>query len=143
MPLNNFSSLLEFAVTIETQNLLIFDAAGKTFSFSDFWKYFKTITTGAGKRKKMIQRMRRENISEMVLEAMSGLDSDEFIIDESNYETLSIKQALAFSVTALERTARYYEKTADLLSRHPEVSGQLHSFAASLNEDLQKLGSFQ
>jgi rubrerythrin len=143
MPLNSFSSILEFAEIIEIQNRTIFKAAGAAFSFTEFREFFDMLAATAGKRLKQVQRMRRENISEMVLETITGLEREQFVINDDASESLSIIQAFTISKDAIKRTIRYYSAAADKLSRHPEVSGRLAGFSRSLEKDLQTLVNFQ
>jgi hypothetical protein len=92
--LNSFGSILSFAIELETRIRDYYQAAGSSARAAD-----------ADKRRVNLERVRRENVTEIKLEPIEGLH-------EGNY-TVNVEDTSAAGQSALEATAaRFYTDVA-------------------------------
>jgi hypothetical protein len=143
MPLNNIGSILGFAETIEKQNLQFFKCAEIFFSLNDLKKLFKLFGANSKKRITDIQRTRRENITEMILENISDFYRKEFVIDTEDTKDLTIDLTIKTTLLLIERSIQYYKTASQKLERQPEVSRVLKNLGKKHERDLKKLDKFK
>ena len=67
--LNSFGSVLSFAIALETQLRNIHEQAGNA-----------SAATSADKNRQKLERVRRENVVEITLEPIEGLDAANYVI---------------------------------------------------------------
>jgi hypothetical protein len=92
--LNTFGAILAYAIELEAQLRDYYQAAGNSTRAAD-----------ADKRRTNLERVRRENVTEIKLEPIEGLD-------EANY-ALDLRDTSATGQQAVERTAvRFYADVA-------------------------------
>ena len=88
--LNAFGAIFSYAIELETRLRDYYQAAGDSARAAD-----------ADKRRANLERVRRENVTEIKLEAIEGLDEADYVLDFDG------------AAAALEQTAaRFYEDTA-------------------------------
>ncbi len=135
MLLNNKGIILIFAETIEFENLQFFNHAEIKFSFNDFKTVFDSFKRNSENRLSIIQGIRRENVSEMILENITDFHSKDFLLNIKSIENLSINEILKISGTVFERSIDYYKKAAEMLERHADLSKVLTEIADSHTHD--------
>ncbi|MDX2138734.1 MAG: hypothetical protein SF123_11625 [Chloroflexota bacterium] len=92
--LNTFGAIMTFAIELETRLRDYYQAAGDSARAAD-----------ADKRRTNLERVRRENVTEIKLEPIEGLD-------EAHY-ALTLTDTSAAGKAAIEQTAaRFYADTA-------------------------------
>src|SRR5260221_7762840 len=111
--LNSFGSILSFAVELEDSLQRYYDQASGVRS-DDLAELFENYARKSGKRKQRLISIRQDNVTEMVLEPISGLDA-------ANYElTLKTPNSPGEAVTQaieLEQGAeRFYTEAEPKLN---------------------------
>lgn len=139
MPLINFGGILGFALEIENQNLVFFSGATTTPSCSDYKFLFEELIKNSNKRIKEIERSRRENVTEMILESIEGFFRKPFILDIKNTEKMESEEIVKTARTMFERSIRYYGEAALKLKGQSEVSRTLKILGKKCKRDLDKL----
>ncbi|RLC90374.1 MAG: hypothetical protein DRI37_01585 [Chloroflexi bacterium] len=76
MNLGTFGAILRFAMELEEHAAVFYAAAAQTGAEAPFEDFAR----GARKRLKRLERARREGISEMILESITGLDGDHYLV---------------------------------------------------------------
>ncbi|MDZ4769519.1 MAG: hypothetical protein SGJ24_10345 [Chloroflexota bacterium] len=111
--LNSFGAIFAFAIDLESRLRDYYTAAGDPGKAAD-----------ADKRRTTLERVRRENVTEIKLEPIEGLDSADFAVDlaEPSAEGMAKNAAIA---------ARFYESAAPKLNvreaqRALERAGRAH-----------------
>ncbi len=137
MPLNNFGSILGFAEDIETQNMNFFSLVATNPACDD--ALFSDLAKSAKKRISEIQRVKRENVTEMVLEAVEGFHRDPFVVDVEDDLTLTKEQASEQSQQLLDRSQSYYEQAAIKLKGQADVARALKVLAKKIKKEQMKL----
>ncbi len=74
MNLGTFGAILRFAMELEEHAATFYAAAAQTGAEAPFEAFARS----ARKRLKRLERARREGISEMILESITGLDGDHY-----------------------------------------------------------------
>ena len=92
--LNTFGAILTYAINLEESLSDFYEAAGDSDRAKE-----------ATKRKKNLERVRRENVVEITLEAIDGLDENDY---DFNFDDTSEGGQQAAEATA----ARFYEDVA-------------------------------
>ncbi len=85
--LNNFGAIFTFAIEFEGQLADYFQKAGQA-----------DLASASSKRKTNFERVRRENITEIKLEPIEGLDSDNYAIDASDTSAEGVSNAKAIAI---------------------------------------------
>ena len=113
--LNTFGAVFTFAIELEAQLSAYYGGIGDSAK-----------AKAAGKRRKKLERVRRENVVEITLEPIAGLDADDYALDQSDgsadgqaaaariaarfYRDAAPKINVRAAQRALERCGREHEK---------------------------------
>jgi acyl-CoA reductase-like NAD-dependent aldehyde dehydrogenase len=85
MQLGTFGAIMGFAIELETQAESFYKQASTAFPQR---RLLSQLYRGARKRSGRMERTRREGVAEMILESISGLDSQDYQIELSDCQTL-------------------------------------------------------
>ena len=102
MDLGTFGAIMKFALEVETEVSRFYQSAQGLAKDKDLARVFGSLASRGEKRIKTIERIRRENVTEMILEPIVGLDSDAY------QPTISIPEDADDSI--LTNIAREVEK---------------------------------
>lgn len=136
MPLINFGSILSFALEIEEQNKEFIATTVDSADSSDQKDLFEKLGKNCSRRIKELERVRRENVTEMILESIEGFTEDSYLI-ELGGEKANKSAEIARSL--YERTVRYYKDASLKLKGQSEVSRSLKTLGKKINRDLDLL----
>jgi rubrerythrin len=106
MELGTFGAILGFALEIEQQAAEFYQVAAQ----GEAAGLYQELAQKAQKRLRRVERARREGVQEMILESISGLDSDDYTVESfaEAGEIDLLNQAIALE----ERARRFYEAAA-------------------------------
>lgn len=139
MPLVNFGSVLGFAEEIEKQHLDFLSQASVNPDCDKHSALFESLAKSAKKRVVEVQRVRRENVSEMVLAAIEGFQRDAYLVTVEDGATLTLDIIAAKAEALSERSLRYYEKAAEKLQGQADVARAMKGLVKKHKKDRQKL----
>ncbi len=139
MPLINFGSILNFAEQIETEDRNFYTAAAANDACADYHDLFGQFAKDAAKNIQNIQRTRRENVTEMILEQIRGFTRDSFIVSSEGADRMDAAQALETARSLEERALRYYTEAAEKLKALSEVARTLKLVGKKHRAHLEKL----
>jgi hypothetical protein len=129
MPLENFGSILNFAEEIESQDEAFYEAAAGNPACAAFRQLFSELALEDGKNVKAIQRARRENVTEMILEPIRDFVRAPFCEPCEGAAVLGAAEVLEMARRLETRAQRYYTEAAEKISALPEVSRSLKALA--------------
>lgn len=141
MPLENFGSILNFAEELENQDQQFYLAAAANPACGDHVALFTELAAEAGRSMKVVQRTRRENVTEMILEPIRDFTRASFC---EACEGAAVQSAAEVAATArrLEtRAERYYAEAAEKIRALPEVARALRGLGKLRKARLAKLSS--
>lgn len=129
MPLTNFGSILNFAETLERRHLDFYAAAAHNPACAALTDQLALFSEDGRKHIRTIQRTRRENVTEMILEPIRDFQRapyDTAVADPAGHDAAGV---LA-QARQLEETAEaYYRTAAEKIRALPEVARALKTLA--------------
>ena len=139
MPLENFGSILNFAEELERQDETFYAAAANNPACAEQKALFEQFAADAKKNIKTIQRTRRENVTEMILEPIKDFVRAPFCEQCEGAATMNASEALEAAGTLEERAERYYTEAAVKIKALPEVARALKTVGKKHTAHLRKL----
>jgi rubrerythrin len=139
MPLENFGSILNFAEDLEVQNRDFFSAAAANPACGEIKDLFEKFAADGQKNIAAVQRTRRENVTEMILEAIRDFSRAPFCEECAGAGSMAKAAALDAAHRLEERARRYYTEAADKIKALPEVSRSLKTLAKNHAAHLKAL----
>ena len=125
MPLENFGSILNFAEEIESQDQEFYETAAGNPACSGYKAMFEQFAADAKKNVKTVQRTRRENVTEMILEPIKDFVRAPYCEVCEIAPNMTAEEALATAKRLEDRAVRYYTEAALKIKALPEVARAL------------------
>jgi rubrerythrin len=141
MPLENFGSIFNFAEEIERQDQAFYEVAAGNPACTVFKQIFGDLAAEAAKNVKTIQRIRRENVTEMILEPISDFTRSSFCEACEGAAVLSAAEVLETARRLEVRAERYYAEAAEKIKILSEVSRALKALGKIRKARLVKISS--
>ena len=141
MPLINFGSILSFAEELEKQDLSFYSDAGLNEKCSAYSELFSQFAKQAQANVKNIQRLRRENVTEMILENIEGFTRAPYCEECGQAAEMDAGEVLATARRLEDRSIRYYTAAAEKLKALSEVARALKLFGKKHAERLPQIGA--
>ena len=138
MQLNSFGSILGFAEEMESRDESFYTAASASADASAK-SVFEQFMTDCKKNLKNIQRTRRENVTEMILEGISDFTSDAYELDPGVPGEMDTSALLAASRKLEERAKQFYLDAAEKIKALPEVTRALKLVAKKRTAHIKQL----
>jgi rubrerythrin len=129
MPLENFGSILNFAEELESQDQEFYQAAAGNPACRDHQQIFEQFAADAKKNLKTVQRTRRENVTEMILEPIKGFVRAPYCEVCQAAPSMTAADAVAAAARLEDRAVRYYTEAAAKINAQPEVARALKLLA--------------
>ncbi len=139
MPLINFGSILNFAEEIEYQDRQYYKSAAANPSSADHKSLFEQFADDLAKNIKTIQRTRRENVTEMILEGIQGLTREPFLLSCEAADLVTADELLNAARQLETRAIRYYSEAGEKLKALPEVARALKQLAKKHRAHLDRI----
>jgi aerobic-type carbon monoxide dehydrogenase small subunit (CoxS/CutS family) len=127
MPLQNFGSILNFAEELERLDQRFYEAALTNPACGAYAQLFTDLASEAGKNVKTVQRLRRENVTEMILEPVQDFTRASFCEGCAEAAILTAAEVLKAAQRLEARAERYYIEAAGKLQALSEVSRALRT----------------
>jgi hypothetical protein len=141
MPLQNFGSILNFAEQLESQDRQFYEAAAGNPACSAYKPLFMELGTEAGRNVQTVQRIRRENVTEMILEAINDFTRAPFCEACEGAAVQTAAEVLATAKRLESRAERYYAEAAEKIKALTEVARALKTLGKIRKNRLAKLSS--
>lgn len=139
MPLENFGSILNFAEQIETEDQAFYEILAANPACAEHKSVFEGFAKDAQKNAKNIQRTRRENVTEMILEPIMDFVRAPFCEECHGADSISTAEALETAKRLEDRALRYYTEAAVKIKAQPEVARALKTVGKKHMAHIEKL----
>jgi hypothetical protein len=141
MPLINFGSILNFAETLENKALDVYTKLSHQDACADIREMLEQFIRDIRKNIQTVQRTRRENVTEMILEPIKDFTRASFELKtaDSELENPTREQALKLIRSQAQNAERYYAEAAGKIKALPEVSRALKTTGKKHAAHLKKL----
>jgi hypothetical protein len=141
MPLINFGSILNFAEELENQDEVFYTTAITNPACAGRKELFEQFLADCKKNKKTIERIRRENVTEMILEGINDFTRGPYRLECEVSESMSAEDVLENAEKLEERAERYYLDAAEKIKTLSEVSRGLKTIAKKRTAHRKKLAN--
>ena len=139
MPLENFGSILNFAEQIESEDQAFYEILINNPACAEHKSVYEGLARDAQKNVKNIQRTRRENVTEMILEPIKDFVRAPFCEECQGADSLSAAEALETARRLEDRALRYYTEAAEKIKAQPEVARALKMVGKKRKAHISKL----
>lgn len=139
MPLTNFGAILNFAEKVEKGDLEFYRQASQNPATGPHQELFETFVKESKKHVSLVQRTRRENVTEMILEPVRDFVRDGYQLNVEDADGMEISAMLAGAIAIENRAIRYYSDAAHKIRALPEVSRALKTLAKKHTKRLVKI----
>ena len=139
MPLINFGSIMSFAEELEKQDEAFYAAAAANPAFAAHKDLFEQFLKDVRKNIKNVQRVRRENVTEMILEKINDFTRAPYCEEVDPAEAQSIDDIFESARCLEKRAERYYTDAAVKIKALSEVSRALKLVGKKHTAHLKKL----
>jgi rubrerythrin len=138
MPLTTFGAIMGFAAEICEKTAKVYgDLLGKAKD-AKLRELLQTLAAEEGKTHALMGKARRENVTEMILEPVSGLRKEEYQVDLKPGNEPG-DAGLLKVITALEEREKRFFRDAALKVPLPEVARIFRKIAQKKEESLNRL----
>ena len=130
---------MKFALEIESKVSDFYKEAGRHTKNDKLVGLLGDLVTRGQKRVKTLERVRRENVTEMILEPIEGLDSDSYKIENAVPQTIddaTIKTLVSTVETTLQK---FYTAAARKIDFLPEAEYAFELLAEKNEETIKRL----
>ena len=139
MPLASFGSILTFAEEMEIQDMTFYSQAINNPECSALKSMFEQFIKESKKNIVIIQRTRRENVTEMILEPIQDFSRASFCIDVIDGSAIDSAEAVESTIIMEYRSVDYYTNAAVKIKVLPEVSNVLKKLKKKHSARLKKM----
>lgn len=139
MPLTNFGAVLNFAETLERQDMDAFLAFSDNPKCSEYKALFEQFAKENQKNIKTLLRTRRENVTEMILEPIKDFNRQAYCEKCGDCESMDADEALSAAGNLSRKAVDFYLTAAEKLKALPEVSRTLKRIAKNRQAQMNRL----
>jgi len=125
MPLNNFGSILTFAEEMETRLQTFFERAAGNPACADMASGYSQLANDGRKHIQTLQRTRRENVTEMILEPIQDFYRAPYVVEYTDPADRDPLEVLADARRLEETAENFYQTAAEKIRALPEVARAL------------------
>lgn len=141
MPITSFGGLLNFAEQMEQQDMAFYLSVSANPEMKDLLDLFQEFAKDGKKNITHILRTRRENVTEMILEPISGFFKEPFVLKALDDKNMDRAQILDYSQKLEARAIAYYTQGAVKIKALPEVAQALKLVGKKRIAHTKKLSS--
>jgi hypothetical protein len=140
MALTTFGAIMGFAAEITGQTAEIYKTLGQKAKDLGLREMLHALSVEGGKNHSLMEKTRRENVTEMILEPISGLRQDDYEIDLKVTDQMGDADLLKAVLVFEEREKKFFSDVSSKLPL-PEVARIFRKMALKKQENLAKLQS--
>jgi hypothetical protein len=138
LDLGTFGAIMKFALELENSVNKFYDETSKQAKDPAFVGLLENMVTRGKKRLKTLERVRRENVTEMILEPIEGLDSDSFVIDTTLSKDADDATIKTLAVSIETTLQNFYESAAIKIDFLPEAAYAFELLAEKNEETIRR-----
>ncbi len=141
MELGTFGAIMKFALEVEYEVTSFYESAKEIVKDKEIASLFGSLANRGQKRVKTIERVRRENVTEMILEPITGLDSDVYKPVTSIPESPDDKALQEIAAEIEKNLQSFYTQAAVKIDFLSEVAYSFELLAEANEEASKRLSS--
>ena len=121
MSLKNFGGVLEFAIELEKNDAAFFSKAADNPNCSDLIEGLERFEKEDRKNTKALTRARQENVTEMTLEPVQGLDEQAYLHERPDPGSMSREEVFEAIDRIEDNAQRFYQDAAERIKSLSDV----------------------
>ena len=138
MALSTFGAIMGFAAEMVQETETFYKAMIQTAKDPILREALKVLLEEEGKNYSLMERTRRENVTEMILEPIAGLDQGGYEIEMKGLDQTMDADLLKMALILEERERRFFSEVSDKIPL-PEVGRIFRKMAQKKERSLAKL----
>lgn len=139
MNLRNFGGILNFAAELEAGDAAFYQGAARNPAFVPWKGTFEEFVKEHQRNEQEILRIRRENVTEMMLEPIHDFTKAPFVMDRAGADRAELEAVLEMARKLETRSEQYYREAAEKIKALPEVARGLKSIGKKHASRQEKL----
>ena len=139
MELKNFGSVLNFAAELEASDGAFYQCAAQNPSCQSYKDLFDGLSKEHKQNEQRILRVRRENVTEMILEPIKDFTRIPFILECTGAERMSLEGVLERARKLEIRSEHYYREAADREIKFIRYEADSKPEVVAVEEDGKKI----
>jgi len=140
MSLSTFGAIMGFAAEMVGQTENVYKALVQKAKNSAFKEALQSLLSEAGKNHSLMEQTRRENVTEMILEPIAGLDQEDYRIDLKIADSVEDVDLLKIALRLEEREKKFFHDASSKLPL-PEAARIFRKMAQKKEGNLERLRS--
>jgi rubrerythrin len=140
MELGTFGAIMGFAVQMVQQTETFYKTMAQKAQDPVLREAFQVLSKEEGKGLSLMERTRRENVTEMILEPIAGLDRSDYEIEMKEMDHSSDADLLKTALVLEERAQRFFSDVSGKVPL-PEVGRIFRKAAQKKEKSLARLNS--
>lgn len=112
LDLGTFGAVMKFAMELESIATGFYKSAFSKTTDVDLGSLLEKLGIRSTKRNKILERVRRENVTEMILESIANLDSDSYTMKTDIPENPDIKSLLGICIGVEENRFKFFTQSS-------------------------------
>lgn len=138
MALSTFGAIMGFAAEMVQQTVTFYKAMIQTAKDPILREALKVLLEEEEKNYSLMEKTRRENVTEMILEPIAGLHQGDYEIEAEGMDQTKDVDLLKMALTHEERERRFFSEVSDKVPL-PEVGRIFRKVAQKKERSLAKL----
>ena len=139
MHLNNFGSIITFATELEGKDEAFYASVKANPACVGQHDLFEQFRSDCQKNQKTLQRVRRENVTEMILEGITGFDSAAYALEPGDVDQMNAEEVKTVAKQLEKRAEEFYRDAAEKINALQEVARALKLLAKKRAAHLDRL----
>lgn len=139
MSMKNFGAVLDFAIQMENEDASCLQQAVENPECEDCTDILKRLEKENRKNAKRLTRARQENVTEMILEPIQGLEEENFRIQRQDLRKISRQEALDKLKQLEDAAHRFYQEAAERIRPVSDVAGTFQRLAKKRKERAKQI----
>ncbi len=138
MTFTTFGAIMGFAAELVAQAEEIYGTLSEKAEEPELKKILETLLKEEKRNHPLMEKMRRENVTEMILEPIPELPWEDYKIHPSVQEQTRDEDILKLSLTLEERERKFFQDASSKVPL-PEVARRLQKMVQKKEENLERL----
>jgi rubrerythrin len=138
MALSTFGAIMGFAAQMVRQTETLYKTMIQKVENPVLREALQLLLEEEGKNYSLMERTRRENVTEMILEPIAGLDQSDYEIEMKGMDQTEDSDLLKMALILEERERRFFSEVSDKVPL-PEVGRIFRKVAQKKEKSLAKL----
>jgi len=138
MALSTFGAIMGFAAKMVGQTRDTYKALIEKAKNPALKEAFQDLAVDKGKNHSLMEKIRRENVTEMILEPITGLHEEDYEVDLKELQQKDDADLLRVALTLEEREKKFFQDASTKVPL-PEVARIFRKISRKMDENLEKL----